>query len=123
MSSEGVVVQKKRGRPRKIIPQVALERPPLPPVDPLYAAQEAARHAQEGNVKLSRAVDCLRQALETITIAEMDRQTGLPVSAKDLRQLAVEGLDQYSTLCGQPWRRNRIITSRAGDRNLDFANA
>lgn len=95
------------------------EKPRLPHLDPLEAAQEAARHAQEGNRKLALAVDAMRSALETIAVAEIDRATGLPVTARDLRQLATEGLDAYSALTGQNWRRVKLTgPSRAGDRSM-----
>jgi hypothetical protein len=97
---------------------VIVDKPKLGTLDPLESAQETARNAQEGNIKLSRAVDALRSGLETISVAEVDNATGLPVSAKDLRMLAVSTLDAYSKLTGQNWRRHRIVESRAGDRNL-----
>lgn len=94
------------------------DKPKLGHLDPLEAAQETARNAQEGNLKLARAVDALRAGLETISIAEIDNTTGLPVSARDLRLLAVSTLDAYSKLTGQNWRRHKIVESRVGDRNL-----
>jgi len=94
------------------------EKPSIGLPDPLHAAQEACRLAQEGNTKLARSVDVLRQALETIVIAEVDNRTGLPTTPKDLRGLAVEGLNAYSALIGQNWRKNPIIASWAGDRNM-----
>lgn len=105
-------------------PSNAVERPQslpeLPPINELEAAQEACRHAQEGNTKLARSVDALRQGLETIVIAEVDNKTGLPVTALELRKLAALTLDAYSALTGQSWRnpRNKIVTSRAGDLDL-----
>lgn len=96
-----------------------LEKPSLGHLDPLQAAQDAARNAQEGNLKLAKAVEVLRLAHETICIAEIDTQTGLPVSTTDLRALSVEALDAYSAICGQSWRRAKLTgTSRAGDRNM-----
>jgi hypothetical protein len=97
---------------------MAKAKPKLPPLDSLEAALETARNAQEGNLKLARSVDVLRQTLETIVMAEIDNSTGLPVAAADLRTLAVAGLDAYSKLTGQSWRRHPIIQSRAGDRTL-----
>lgn len=94
------------------------QKPSLPPLDPLESALETARNAQEGNLKLSRAVEALRTGLETIAFAEMDNSTGLPVSATDLRGLAVNALDAYSRVCGQQWRRHPLVGSRAGDRDL-----
>lgn len=82
-------------------------KPSLPRLDPLEAAQEAARNAQEGNVKLAKAVDILRLGLETLVIAEFDNLTKLPLSVRDLRQLAADTLDAYSTHVGQDWRAKR----------------
>jgi hypothetical protein len=98
---------------------------PLMPLDPLVQAQEVARHAQEGNLKLAKAVEALRAGLETIVVAEMDNRTGLPVGISDLKQIAVAALDAYSAQCGQSWRspKNRLISSWAGDRNITTANA
>ena len=100
---------------------VPVKKPNLPNLDPNDAAvwQEAARLAQEGNTKLARAIDALRECLQIIVVAEMDNQTKLPVTARDLRALAAEGLDAYSALTGQNWRRprNQVVRTRAGDRN------
>jgi hypothetical protein len=93
------------------------EKPSLGLPDPLEAAQEACRAAQEGNVKLARAVDVMRQALELIVIAEMDRATGRAVTERDLRSFAMEALDKYSALTGQSWKRHKIIGSWAGDKS------
>lgn len=114
------VKRKYKKRRKTATPQVQVdppEKPDLPALNPLDVAIETARNAQEGNRKLSLSVDALRSALETIVMAEIDTRTGLPVSTKDLRQIAIEGLDAYSALVGQSWRRNKIITSRAGDRD------
>ena len=97
---------------------MGIERPSLPRLDPLEAAQEAAAKAQKGNVKLSRSVDVLRTTLETIAVAEMDHETGKPVSAPELRALAVAGLDAMSAITGQNWRRTKIVSSRVGDKSL-----
>lgn len=115
-----VVPKRSHHKKKPDVVEVNGTKPKLGLPDPLEAAQEAARHAQEGNRKLSLAVDALRTALETITVAEIDHETGLPVSARDLRQLAVDGLDAYSQITGQNWRspRNRIVATRVGDRNL-----
>ena len=92
----------------------------LPDLDPLEAAREAQRHAQEGNLKLSRAIDIMREGLEVIVFAEQDRRTGLPVDGKTLRKLAAETLDAYSAMTGQNWRKVKLTgASRAGDRSLD----
>lgn len=112
--------RQRRFRARKAgVPEVPGQKPRLGLPDPLDAAQEEARLAKEGNLKLSRAVDTLRGALETIVIAEMDHSTGLPTTALDLRQLAVTGLNAYSQLTGQNWRKHKLIGSYAGDRNLN----
>lgn len=94
------------------------DKPKLGNLDPLESAQETARNAQEGNIKLARSVDALRTGLETIAIAEVDNTTGLPVTTRDLRLLAVSALDAYSNLTGQNWRKHKIVNSRAGDRNI-----
>lgn len=99
--------------------RIPTEKPDLGLPDPLEAAQEGERLAKEGNLKLARAVDALRTALETIVIAEMDRRTGLPTSTKDLRGIAMAGLDAYSQVSGQSWKRHKLIGNWAGDRNLD----
>jgi hypothetical protein len=102
------VVKPKRKYTRRVKPDS------LPALDALQAAQETARNAQEGNLKLARAVDTLRTTLETIVVAEMDRTTGLPTTAKDLRGIAVQGLNAYSQLSGQSWRRHKLIGNWAG---------
>lgn len=99
----------------------APEKPRLGFPDPLSAALEEARHAKEGNHKLSLSVDALRTGLETIVHAEWDRVTNQPVTPRDLRAIAVNALDEYSRLCGQNWRRNPIRESFAGDRSLNDA--
>jgi hypothetical protein len=109
----------KRSHHKKKLAVVPVKKPNLPPVDELAAAIEACRHAQEGNTKLARAIDALRECLQIIVVAEMDNHTKLPVTARDLRALAAEGLDAYSAITGQNWRlaKNRVVHSRAGDRN------
>jgi hypothetical protein len=106
-------------KPAPEVPQAA--KPKLPNLDPNDPAvwQETARQALEGNGKLQRGCDVLRKCLQTIMIAEMDMQTKLPVTARDLRTLAAEGLAEFGALTGQDWRspRNRVVESRAGDRN------
>lgn len=92
----------------------AKEKPRLGLPDPLQAAQEEARCAKEGTHKLGRAIDVLRTGLETIVQAEMDNRTRLPVTAAELRQLAVDTLDAYSALTGQDWRRHKLQGSWAG---------
>jgi hypothetical protein len=101
-------------------PKPVLDQPKrnLPPLDPFAAQAEADAHFAEGNRKLTMAVDALRSGLETIVIAEVDRMTGLPTTALDLRKLAVEALDSYSQITGQNWRRAKLTgPTRAGDRN------
>lgn len=93
-------------------------RPPVPRLDPLEAAQEAQRHAQEGNLKLARAVDVLRTSLETIIQADWDHVANRACSAGDLRQIALRAMDEYSSISGQSWRKHKLIGSRAGDRDL-----
>ena len=105
--------------PAPAVAQVApAAKPKLPALDPLAAAQEEALHAKTGALRLGRAVDALRTGLETIVVAEMDMQTKLPVSAQQLRQLALEALDAYTQVSGQSWRRHKLIGSYAGDRDL-----
>lgn len=118
-----VPVKPKRSHHKKK-PAVAVEpaaKPKLPNLDPNDPAvwQETARQALEGNGKLQRGCDVLRKCLQTIMVAEMDMQTRLPVTARELRTLAAEGLAEFGALTGQDWRspRNRVIESRAGDRN------
>jgi hypothetical protein len=96
----------------------SIAKPTLGLPDPLDAAREALTHAQEGALKLQKAVDTLRTTLETIVTAEMDNHTGLPVTALELRKLAVGGLDAYSAISGQSWRRHKLIGDRSGDRDL-----
>lgn len=94
------------------------ERPPLPALDPMEQAREAGRLAQEGNLKLCRAVEVLREAMELAIMAEVDNTTGQMVTPKQLREILTVGLDEYSRLTHQSWRRNKIIHTRAGDRDL-----
>lgn len=96
--------------------------------DPLEAAQESARVAQEGNLKLAKAVEALRAGLETIVGASVpgaiDRTTGLPVGVHDLAEIAVNALDAYSGICGQSWKRAKLSgATRAGDRSLQGLEA
>jgi hypothetical protein len=85
------------------------------------AAMEALRDAQasamDGAMKLAHAVELLRTGLETIVRAEVDNDTRLPVSVKDLKTIAVGALDAYSAHAGQDWKRHPLIGSRAGDRS------
>lgn len=88
-------------------------KPKLGHLDPLEAAQETARCAQEGNVKLSRAIDSARLVLQTIATAEWDRERSTPVTAADLRKMAT------AFLAEQGWLRRMVVESRAGDRDLN----
>lgn len=102
-------------------------KPKLPNLDPNDARiwQETAQLAQEGNTKLARAIDALRECLQTLVEAEMDFtvKPPQPVQAHQLRALAAEGLEAYSDITGQNWRmpRNRVVRTRAGvaDGRLD----
>jgi hypothetical protein len=88
--------------------QSAGNKPSIGLPDPLLAAQEEALHFKEGNRKLGLVVEALREGLEVITVAEWDRKTNRPVSADDLRKLAVAALDRYSAIIGQSWRTHRL---------------
>lgn len=103
---------------RKVVTPVLAEKPKLGYPDPLEAALETAKNAQEGNRKLALSVDAMRAGLETIVIAEYDHSTGQPVTAQTLRQMALTALDAYSALTGQNWRRHKIVNSYVGDKNL-----
>lgn len=120
MSTEATA-KPKRSHHKKKPAALAADKPKLPNLDPNDASvwQETARQALEGNGKLQRGCDVLRKTLQTIMVAEMDMQTRLPVTARELRALAAEGLAEFGALTGQDWRspRNRVIESRAGDRN------
>lgn len=98
--------------------KVPKEKPAIGLPDPLQAAQEEARNAKEGAHKLGRAVEALRVGLETVVMAQMDRQTGLPTTTADLRGIAVDALNAYSLICGQNWQRHRLIGNWAGDRSV-----
>ena len=110
-------------KPANGVAKTPAVKPPLPPVDGLAAALEATRHAQEGNVRLSRAIDVLREGLQTISIAEMDNYTKMPVSAQQLRVMAVETLQAAAALAGQNWLtpRNQVVRTRAGRADHDLS--
>ena len=95
-----------------------VDKPKMPRLDPLEAAQERERLANIGNRKLSLAVDVLRSGLETVVIAEMDNVTRLPTTTADLRKIAIAALNRYSDISGQSWRRHKIVDTRVGDRDL-----
>lgn len=94
--------------------QAPREKPSIGVPDPLLVAQEEARHAKEGSAKLQRAVEVLREGLETITVAEWDRVERREVTANELRKMAAKTLGEYSALTGQNWKRHRIVHSHAG---------
>jgi len=110
----------RRVRAVKTVTAPPAEKPKLPNLNPNDAAlwQETARNAQEGATKLARAVDVLREGLQTLVTAEMDysAKPPMPVSAHQLRAIAVETLDAYSRLTGQNWRnpRHQVVQTRAG---------
>lgn len=99
---------------KKAAAPAAGKKPSIGLPDELEAAQESARLAQQGALKLSRAVDFLRTALETIVIAEVDLSTGRPTTTRDLRDLAIEGLNAYSQISGQSWKRHKLVGNWAG---------
>lgn len=103
-----------KARVRKKAVPAPGKKPSLGLPDALEAAQESCRLAQEGSLKLSTAVELLRTALETIVIAEMDRTTGRPTTKGDLRGIAIAGLDAYSQLSGQSWKRAKLVGNWAG---------
>lgn len=121
MSTEQQTIQKRRGRPPKA---KILAKANLPPLDPVAQAIEAGRHAIEGNRKLTLAIDALREAVQEIVYAEMDysAKPPRPVTAVDLRRLAAEALDKYTTMTGQDWRnpRNQVVVTRAGKADFDL---
>jgi hypothetical protein len=105
-------VRLRKGRRKKAAPGPQ-GKPKLPPLDALAAAQEACRHAQEGSVKLAATVDSLREALQTLSIAEWDREEGREVLASELRQMARQAL----AACGF---RVPVVRTRAGKADHDF---
>lgn len=118
--------QPKRSHHKKklsVAPPPPVMKPKLPNLDPHDPAvwQETARHALEGNTKLARAIDTLREGLQTLVYAEVDHSTKppTPVTSLMLRQMAAETLDHYSAITGQNWRnpKHQVVRSRAGDKN------
>lgn len=101
-------------RPKLSLPK---DKPRLGLPDALEAAQEEARLAKEGTHKLGRAVEALRAGLELIVTAEWNHETGKATSPAELQALAVDALNAYSAICGQSWKRAKIISSRAGDKS------
>ena len=96
------------------------EKPSLGLPDPLEAARAEAVAAKAGNLKLQAAIDVMRTTLETLVLMEWDRTEDRPVTADELRKAAIAGLNQYSELTGQNWRRAKLIGDRSGDRSLNF---
>jgi hypothetical protein len=103
--------------PADLVPPSPLTKPSIGVPDPYEAYLEELMHAKEGNLKLQHAIEVLRSTLETIVVAEFDNRSQLPVSAQELRTMAAEGLNEYSRLTGQNWRRHKLIGSRVGDRS------
>jgi hypothetical protein len=106
-------VRKDKGKKRA--PSKRRLKPNLPPLDSLAAAQEACRHAQEGNVRLSRTVDLLREGLQTLPVAEWDRELNVAVSPAELRKMAQDTL----SAAGFP-PRAKVVHSRAGKADHDL---
>jgi hypothetical protein len=129
MNASAETVKPKRShhkkKPAVAVTAVLETKPKLPPLDPLAAAQEACQLAQEGNIKLARAIDILREGLQLLVFAEADHSTKppTPMTASMLRTLAAETLDAYGRLTGQNWRspRNQVVHTRAGKADHDFA--
>jgi hypothetical protein len=114
----------KARKPRAKKAKEPKKKPPLPPLDPVQQALEAGRHAIEGNRKLTLAIDALREAVQEIVYAEMDYtvKPPRPMTSVDLRRLAAEALDVYSSMTGQDWRkpRNQVVKTRAGRADGDL---
>ena len=92
-------------------------------VAPEEGLSQALQAAQAGNEKLRQAVEIMRVALETIVVAEYDHQERRETTARDLRKMATNGLNEYSRLTGQNWRTEKLRGSLAGDRSLDGQDA
>jgi hypothetical protein len=115
-------VKPKRSHHKKKPTQEATlaQKPRLPPLDPndVTLWQETARNALEGNTKLARAIDILREGLQLLVYAEFDHSTKppTPMTSAMLRTLAAETLDAYGRLTGQNWRaaKNQVVRTRAG---------
>lgn len=113
--ARGAVIRNTHPAPLKVVlGSTAKEKQPIGLPDPLEAALEAQRLAQEGNVKLARSVDALRTACETVLIAEVDNTTGRAVTVQDLRGIVTAGLNEYSRITGQSWKRHKLIGNWAG---------
>jgi hypothetical protein len=100
--------------------QSTQQKPKLPPLDPNDASiwQQAARLAQEGNTKLARGCDILREGLQMLVYAEFDHSTKppTPMTVSMFRAAIAEVLDAYSAETGQNWRlpKNQVVKTRAG---------
>jgi hypothetical protein len=115
-------VRGKKGKPAK-------KKPKMPNLDPNDAAiwQESARLAQEGNTKLARACDILREGLQMLVFAEFDHSTKppTPMTSSMFRVAIAEILDTYSRITGQSWRnpRNQVVKTRAGKADGDLSKS
>jgi hypothetical protein len=109
--------------------KAAKKKPKLPNLDPNDAAiwQESARLAQEGNTKLARACDILREGLQMLVFAEFDHSTKppTPMTSSMFRVAIAEILDTYSGITGQNWRspRNQVVKTRAGKADNDLSKS
>ena len=90
-------------------------KPKLPPLDPVLAAREAMRHALEGNGRLTLALDEARLVLQTIAVAEWDRETNSVVSAQALRDMARD------FLVSQGLSSHSVVRTRAGSADHDVS--
>ena len=117
-ASNATAAPAKVGKGKKVKPGKV--KPKLPPLDPNDARiwQETAQHAQEGNVKLMRACDILREGLQMLVFAEFDHSTKppTPMTSSMFRTAAAEILDAYASETGQNWRnpKNQVVKTRAG---------
>jgi hypothetical protein len=100
--------------------KTAKKKPKLPNLDPndVTVWQETARLAREGNTKLARACDILREGLQMLVFAEFDHSTRppTPMTGSMFRSACAEVLEAYSLETGQDWRRpmNQVVKTRAG---------
>jgi hypothetical protein len=107
----------------------ARKKPKLPPLDPNDVAiwQETARLAREGNTKLARAIDILREGLQMLVFAEFDNSTKppTPMTSSMFRAACAEILDAFSAETGQNWRnpRNQVVKTRAGKADGDLSKS
>ena len=107
----------------KALPPMPAEQrralPPWPKMDPTAVELEKAQHAIEGNRVLQLVCDELRMCLQEIHQAQMNLSTKQPVTPDELRALALEGLEAYTRITGTPWKRNRVVRTRAA-RSVQF---